>query len=65
MVFLYEIYETSLRRVSYISHEMTTRVRFGLSYGPLKSDFIVFKLDIVSRRKRIVDTDVVNTSSMS
>ena len=32
VVISYEIYETSLRRVSKISYEMTTSVRFSLSY---------------------------------
>ena len=48
MVILYEIYETSLRRVSYISYEMTTSVRFCLSYDRFKLDFIVYKVDIIS-----------------
>ena len=39
---------------------MTTSVRFCLSYDPLKLDFIAFKVDDISRRKRIDDTDVVN-----
>ena len=43
-----------------ISYEMTTSVRFCLSYDPLKWDFIAFKMNIISLRKRIVDTDVVN-----
>ena len=36
---------------------MTTNVRFGLLYDPLKWDFIAFKMSFCSRRKRIVDTD--------
>ena len=60
MVISYEIYETSLRRVSYISYEMTTSVRFCLSYDPLKVYFIVFRMDNILMRKRIVDMDVVN-----
>ena len=48
MVILYEIYETSLRRVSYISYEMITSVRFCLSYDRFKLDFIVYKVDIIS-----------------
>ena len=32
VVISYEIYETSLWQVSYISYEMTTSVRFCLSY---------------------------------
>ena len=35
-VISYEIYETSFRRESSISYEMTTNVRFCLSYDPLK-----------------------------
>ena len=65
MVISYEIYETSLRRVSLISYEMTTRVRFFLSFDPLKWVFIAFKLNIISLRKRIVDTDVVNDVTRS
>ena len=38
---------------------MTTRVRFCVSYDPLKLDFIAYKMDIVSIRKRIADTAVV------
>ena len=60
VVISYEIYETSLRRVSKFSFEMTTSVRFCLSYGPIKWDFIAFKMNITSIRKRIVDTDNVN-----
>ena len=44
-----------------ISYEMyETSVRFCLSYDHLKWDFIAFKMNIISLRKRIVDTDVVN-----
>ena len=39
---------------------MTTREIFCLSYDPLKWDFIAYKINIISARKRIVDTDVVN-----
>ena len=60
MVISYEVYETSLRRVLLSSYEMTTSVRFYLSYDPLKRDFIAFKMNIVLRRKRIFGTDVVN-----
>ena len=35
----HELYETSLRRVSFISYETTTSVRFCLSYDPLKLGF--------------------------
>ena len=48
VVISYEIYETSLRRVSWISYEMTTSVRLCLSYDCLKWDFIAFKVDIIS-----------------
>ena len=57
MVISYEIYETSLWLVSY---EMTTSLRFCLSYDPLKRNFIAFKMIIISRWKRIVGTDIVN-----
>ena len=39
---------------------MTMSVRFCLSYDPLKLDFIALKVDNISRRKHIADTDVVN-----
>ena len=39
---------------------MTNRVRFCLSYASLQWDFIAFKMNIISKRKRIADTDVVN-----
>ena len=42
-----------------ILYKMTTSVRFCLSYDPLKWDSIAFKMNIISTRKRIVDTDVV------
>ena len=35
-------------------------VRFCLSYDPLKWDFMAFKMNIISIRKYIADTDVVN-----
>ena len=45
----------------------STSVRFCLSYiyYPLKWDFIAFKMNIVSIRKRIVDTDVVSDSTFT
>ena len=43
-----------------ISYKMTMSVRSCLSYKPLKLDFIAFKMDNISRTKRIADTDVVN-----
>ena len=36
-------------------NEMTTRVKFCLSCDPLKLDFIAFKMDNMSTRKRIAD----------
>ena len=60
MVNSYEIYETSLQRVSTISYEMTTSVRFCLTYNPLKWDFIAFKMNIISIRNHIADMIVVN-----
>ena len=39
---------------------MTTSVRFCLSYDPFKWDFVVFKMNNISIRKRIADMDVVN-----
>ena len=59
MVILYEFYEMSLRRVSGIVYEITTSVRFCLWYDPLKITFYRLKMNIISKRKRIVDTDVV------
>ena len=46
--------------MSLISYEMTGRVRFFLSFDPLKWDFIAFKTIIISIRKHIADTDAVN-----
>ena len=40
--------------------EMITSVKFFLSYGPLKQDFIAFKMNILSIRKRVLDMYVVN-----
>ena len=39
---------------------MITNVRFCLSYDLLKWDFIAVKMNIISMRKHIVDTDVAN-----
>ena len=39
---------------------MTMSVRFCLSYASLQWDFIAFKMNIISKRKRIADTNVVN-----
>ena len=38
---------------------MATSVRICLSYDTLQWDFITFKMDNISRRKPIADTDVV------
>ena len=46
-----------------ISYE--TSVRFCLSNDPLKRDFIAFKLNFISIRKRIGDTDVVSDVTCS
>ena len=39
---------------------MTTSVRFCLSCDISEWDFIDYEMNIISKRKRIVDTDVVN-----
>ena len=39
---------------------MTTSVRFCLSYDPQIWDVIAFKMHYISRRKHIVDMDVVD-----
>ena len=39
---------------------MTLSVRFCLSYDPLNWDFIALKMGNISRRKRIVDTNIVS-----
>ena len=59
------LHEWSFRRVSYISYEMITSVRFCLSYEPIKYDFITFKTNNISIRKHIVDMDVVNDVTFS
>ena len=33
-----------------ISYEVTTSVRFCLSYDPFKLDFIIFKVDIIKKK---------------
>ena len=43
-----------------MSYEMTTSVRFCLSYDRLKVDFNSFKIGNILRRKHIADMDVVN-----
>ena len=43
-----------------ISYEITTSIRFRLSYDPLNWDFISLKMNLISIRKCVVDTDVVN-----
>ena len=63
-VFLsYDIYETSLQRVLYISYEMTTSIRFFLSYDVLKWDLITITLNNLLIRRRFVGTDVVNDAT--
>ena len=42
---------------------MTTSVGFCLSYGPIKWDFIAFKMKIITIRTRVVDTGVVNDAT--
>ena len=54
----FEIYETSLRRVSYISYEMTTSVRFCLSYDPFNGIKSPIKLTLFQQEN--ADTDVAN-----
>ena len=39
---------------------MTTRIRFCISFDHLKWDFIAFKMNVISMRKRTVEEDVVN-----
>ena len=61
VVISYEIYETSFRRVSSISHEMTTRVRFCLiSYHYFKGNLIAH-----FNRKYNVFTDSIMTLRIS
>ena len=60
VVISYETYETSLWRVSQNSYEMTTSVKFCLSYDRFKLDFIVFKVNIISIENTLV-TDAVMT----
>ena len=60
MVISYEICEMSFWRVSQISYKVTTYERFCFSYDPLKWDFIAFKMNIILKRKCIVDSDVIN-----
>ena len=42
-------------------YEMTRSVRFCLSFGSLKRDFITFEMNIISKRKHIVDMVFVVT----
>ena len=44
---------------------MTTSVKFCLSYDPLTLDFIAFKMENFSIRKRIADRDDVNDVTRS
>ena len=55
MVSSYAINETR-RRIFINFIYMTTSVRFCLSYGPIKWDFMAFK----TTRKCFADTDIVN-----
>ena len=48
MVISYEIYEMSLRLVSYILYEMTMSERFCLSYDHFKLDFFAFKQKLLN-----------------
>ena len=59
---LYGIYEASLLWVSYmcISYELITSVRFCILFDPIECEFIAFKMNIISTRKHIVDTDIVS-----
>ena len=43
-----------------MSYEMTTSVRFCLSYDPLNGILLPSKMSIFPARKRIVDTDIVS-----
>ena len=63
VIISYNIYETSLQRVLYISYEMTTSIRFCLSYDVLKWDLFTITLNNLLIRKRIVGTDVVNDAT--
>ena len=42
------------------SYEMTTSVRFRLSYNPVNFEFIAHKMNNISKRKRMVDTYVID-----
>ena len=64
MVISYEIYETRRRLVSKILYEMTTSVRFYLSYDPLKWDFIAFKMIIISIRCALLTSALSMTSRL-
>ena len=65
MVISHDNYEMSLWQVSLISYEMTTSVKFCLSYDPFRWDFIAFKTNIISLRKCTADMDVVNDVTCS
>ena len=66
IIFCTGLYIEDLIRVV-ISYEMNTSVRFSLSYESLKMGFknIAFRSNIISIRKRIVDTGVVNDVTCS
>ena len=58
MVISYEIYEGDFHK---FHMKMTTSVRFCLSYDPLKRNFTALKIQIITMRKRIVDTTLAIT----
>ena len=61
MVISYEIDETSLRRVSSISYERITSVRFCLSFDSLKIGFYLLQNGQYFKKKKLItDTDVVS-----
>ena len=62
VVISYEVNETSLWRVSKISYEMTTSIRFCFSYDPLKMGFYFLQIMLLYYfiRKCNVDTYIVN-----
>ena len=46
----------------HLSHEMTTRVRFSLSYDPLKRDFIAFKMSFISIRNALLTRTLLSVT---
>ena len=61
VVISYEMYETSLWRVSYISYEMSMSVRFCLSYDHFKMNFISYKVGNCSTENAWLTWNVVVT----